>query len=236
MKFKYTPYSASKIKKFIECPRLFKYKYVDKIKVPFVPRIAFEKGNFFHYALEKYPAPQVKPFNFNLSKRSDIIEYGKQLKTILNTPEIKELLTTDERNVREQWLNIMDTSGRIKVINGKIDYLRFISESEMEIIDWKTGKQWGNDATLEDPQILIYVIWAFKTYPEINRIRTSYYYIERDEKVSYTFEREKDYEPLKQKIFNLINSIESEENFVKTEHRFCHYCDYYNICQEENHE
>lgn len=232
MEFKYTPYSASKIKKFYECPLLFKYKYIDKIKVPFVEKVAFEKGKFFHSVMEHYP--KVPPeFNFKLSSIEDIEEYGNILQNVLNEAKIQELLISDQIIKREIWFKIMDKTGRIKVFSGQIDYLR-IGNDIITIVDWKTGKQWGTDGSLEDPQILIYAMWAFGEYPNINTVNASYYYLEHGKMVGYVFERLKHLAKIKSFLFEKINKIEKEVKFERTPHQFCHYCDYFEICQKEN--
>ncbi len=233
MNFKYAPYSASKIKKFYECPLLFKYKYIDKLKVPFVEKIAFEKGKFFHYVLENYPKIPEKDFNFKLSSISDIDDYGELLKDLLKEPQLKELLVNDDIIEKEFWFKIMDTEGRIKLFQGQIDYLR-IGSDKITIVDWKTGKQWGTDGSLEDPQVLIYAVWAFQEYPEINTVEASYYYLEQNKVVGYTFERSEHLDKIKSFLFKKINKIEDEDEFERTQHRFCHYCDYFEICEKEN--
>lgn len=234
MELKYAPYSASKIKKFYECPLLFKYKYIDKIKVPFVEKVAFEKGKFFHSVMEHYP--NMPPdYKFKLSSNTDIDDYGVILKRVLNQTTVQELLISDETIKREIWFKMMDEEGQIKVYSGQIDYLR-IGSDLITIVDWKTGKQWGTDGSLEDPQILIYAVWAFKEYPHINTVNASYYYLEHDKTVGYVFERSKHLEKIESFLANKINKIETEDKFERTQHRFCHYCDYFEICEKDNNE
>ena len=49
---KYAPYSASRLAVYEQCPRKFKYKYVDKIPVPFEPSLALTRGKVIHSLLE----------------------------------------------------------------------------------------------------------------------------------------------------------------------------------------
>jgi len=229
MTYKYAPYSATKLKDFDTCPLLFRYKHVDRVKIPFVPKAFFEKGNFFHWALEHYPKAPAKPFKFNLSTDEDIEEYGNILKSVLRT-EVKTILTTYEDQTRELKFKMADASGQLTLFTGRIDFIAESKETCL-IIDWKTGKNWNLG---KDDQVKLYALWAFKHNQDLEYAECSYYYIEQNEQVSYIFKRDKDFKVLEEYFTDKINTIENERKFEYTPHRFCHNCDYLEMCNKEN--
>lgn len=214
-------YSPSKLNVWTDCKRKYKYKYVDKIKVPFIPKPFFEKGTFYHQVLEFYPNKLPEPFNFKLSSKDDIKRYKLNLIDILKNNQIKRLL--DISHISELKINYKDSEINF---GGYIDYIS-ISSKKAIIVDWKTGKIY-KDKT--DHQIKLYALWVFLHHSEIEVVKSGYYYLEHSKPVFIEYYR-KDLEVIKQYFINTVNDIETCEDFTKSPHHNCDWCDFNNLCK-----
>lgn len=118
-------HSATSLKTWDNCPRLYKAKYIDKI-VPWVSNPAAERGVAIHEKLEKAvgtgkaPADVWTPTGLiaNLHKAKAVVETGVAL---------TESLTPTTFDSSDAWLR------------GYIDVL-ILGRHKAVIIDWKTGK------------------------------------------------------------------------------------------------
>jgi CRISPR/Cas system-associated exonuclease Cas4 (RecB family) len=229
---KYSPYSASKLAFFAECPKKFYFRYIEKPDIPKEPeKKFFEKGHFFHHVLRYYP--DKKPFYFRVSDSTDVDEYEKVLTRVLKSDRIIKL--TREPCAREKSFKIFEgwqVAGGKSLFRGYIDYLTVrLSKNEAEIIDWKTGKVYPDKSS---SQLMIYAIWLFlqdqeKGQGKINTITCSYYYLEHEQEITHVFHK-KDIQDLIQHFDEQINTIEKEEEFPKKLNKWCHNCDFFDYC------
>lgn len=210
-------YSASKFNCFDDCKKKYEYKYVKKIKVPFIEQIFFEKGRYIHKLLEWYP--QKIKFNFRLSSPQDIKYYNSVINGL--PQKIIDLLKSQSK--KEIKFNLDDR------FTGFIDFIGKTDDNPI-IIDWKTGRVYDNKS---DDQLKIYALWLFSKNERINRIECLYYYVEHGKEQRYTYERD-DLQNIEDYFTDKINSIESEKEFEKTVSRNCQYCDYFDICKPYN--
>jgi len=216
-------YSPSKIGCWNQCKFLFKKKYVEKIKIPFIPNVHLEKGNFIHQILDSYPARPEKPFKFNISTSTQVNEYKELLRSILKRQVVQDLL--NQEHAKEQNFFITENWGFTKwypgsILNGKVDYFN-ANNGVGTIIDWKTGKFHPGAYR---HQLEIYAIFLFLKYPLIDTVEAALYYVDHDvlDKVTYTRD---ELDGLKAKFIDLINTIESEQEFCKSPGPLCDWCD-----------
>jgi CRISPR/Cas system-associated exonuclease Cas4 (RecB family) len=225
--YKFAPYSYSKISCYKECPKRFKFNYIDKLR-KFDDAPHFEKGRFFHFILEHYPNLPPKKFkfrHFDETKQDEFISLVKHLLT--NDTKLINLLTK-YRLQSEYTFYLNDEMNPVKkkkesLIYGIIDYLGK-SEDEVLIVDWKTGK---SKASLD--QLKLYSIWAFAAMPQINKIRVMLYYLEQDEIQEEVLLRE-DSKNVILDYINTINSIEKDTEFKTKRKSSCEWCVYLNEC------
>lgn len=234
----YSPYSYSKINTWKRCPYKFKLKYIEKIKTPFVPNLALLKGSFLHYCIEKNTNGKEYATTAIFTEE----EKNKAIK-ILSQFRKSELCQfyLSVKGEHEVDFSILKEKDIFKVANfkninalfkGKIDYL-FQQNNELYILDWKSGKYIDQDDQKFD-QLLLYAIWGFLKYENINTINCSFVYIEhlKENKVIY---HRKDLKSYIEKYIEYINKIESDESFEKIKSKQCDYCEYrkFKHCIEE---
>jgi len=216
-------YSPSKIGCWNQCKFLFKQKYIDKVKFPFIPTKHLEKGNYIHNILDSYPKAPQNPFKFNISTKSQVSEYKELLRSILKRDVVRDLLTQD--HAKEQTFFITEDWGfttgyKGSILNGKVDYFN-TNNGIGTIIDWKTGK--FREGAYRH-QLEVYAIFIFLKYPSINKVNASLYYVDHDIMDNMVYTRD-ELQGLKDKFIDLINTIENETEFAKTPGPLCDWCD-----------
>ena len=240
---KYAPYSWSKISTFTQCPRKFKYKYIDKLPTEFKPSIHLDKGKLIHLI-------------FELERDIEKIKVHKDFKEIkannlLGADGIKNCFKIHDDFVKSQLgdkilkfprafaemplgldpeLNITSYSADNVLLRGYIDDARFIEDNDDVMIcnDWKSGKipqkqSWG--------QLLYYSIGLFSKTP-VEKILLNYVYVEHDHLESKIVYR-KDLEKYRTALYKTIDVIESCPDYHKEENGLCNFCDYEEICMQE---
>lgn len=118
-------HSATSLKTWDNCPRLYKAKYVDKI-VPYVPNAAAERGVAIHEKLEHAVETGQPPAD--VWTPDGLIPTLHKAKAVVETAvALTENLTPTGFDSNDAWLR------------GKIDVL-VMGPHKALVIDWKTGK------------------------------------------------------------------------------------------------
>ena len=239
---RFTPYSFSKLSSHQQCPRKFKYYYVDKVPHPKLPQIHFDKGKFIHM----------------------LFEFDGDLKTIQKQQEYKDIIShglLSKENIKEYFMiykkfresssifgrkvlfkelsigvtNNFDKTGyssKDAMFRGYIDAV-FLDEKTNTpiIIDWKTGKD-KTKAQQSWQQLLFYGTALFKLMP-YDKIVLMYAYVEHDHVLTKVLHRE-DLPKYEKALMDTIFTVESDFEFPKIESPLCNYCDFQSHCQTDN--
>ena len=70
----------------------------------------------------------------------------------------------------------------------KLDAMVHHSETEATVIDYKSGRKFGNEAKHME-QLILYSLVAFLRYPKLDRVTAELWYIDQDDTTSQTFTR-----------------------------------------------
>ena len=236
---KFSPYSYSKISSFVSCPRKFKYNYIDKLGV-FKPSLALEKGSRVHQLLENFDkikeTKELPSYKFKLTPPESQGDVDKVAFDFMKSDLGKRYLTEcdvigDEVKFGlDAKLTPCSYYSKSAIMRGAIDKLVKIDD-KLIIIDWKTGKYPAQEYH-DNSQSVMYAIWAFREYPEINEIEATYVYVEHDSEHKYIF--------LRKYLQNYVTSysdkivkIEKEEEFPKIKHVLCDWCDFQEHCDKD---
>jgi hypothetical protein len=96
-----------------------------------------------------------------------------------------------------------------------------INGTEADLFDWKTGKVWDNKEQTE-----MYAGTAFTRFPQLEKIRTHYIFLDQDKKISHT--HDKSSEPhIWYKFEEQAEEIEhakTTQNWPKKPNNFCKWC------------
>ena len=239
--YKYSPYSFSKINTHQQCPRKFKYIYVDKAPRLEEPSIPLAKGKFIHLLLEHHgdlqKVKQDKEFKEIVAVLGkDGIRDNYKIYTDFKKSAIGKKFTGFNEVFTElklglsqdlEFFNYDSYKDPNLLLRGYID-AGFEVNNRLLLVDWKTGKipnttNWG--------QLLYYSIGLFSKMP-YDEIVIAYVYIEH-QKVIHKKVTRKNIMKYKKALLDSIEPIEEDVHFKKNETALCDWCPFQGHCQND---
>jgi hypothetical protein len=237
MKYKRSPYSYSKISCHEECHRLFKFKYIDKIKIK-GDETHFEKGNFYHWLLENYPTPPLDSFKWKFTSAKKQQEYLNTTKKFISLEKTQELLkefklaTEVEAKIGPD-LKVFNDIKWNSLFYGYIDYVgKHKKPNWLNIVDWKSQdhpKYPQNRFQME-----LYGLWVFLARPNIEGVTCSWGFVENKTYESFDITREADFDRIMQTFINKIEKVEDDTEYERNVTESCKWCDYFQHCKPFN--
>jgi hypothetical protein len=209
-------WSHSRKTDYKKCPRLAKFKYVDKIKEP--PNKAMKRGSRIHDLCEKQITEVEEP------------ELPEELQ--LFPHEFEDLRAVQHRVAVEQEIALTDkwqpTSwfGKDAWVRIKIDALIISKDGKTAwVIDFKTGS-----SNYYDPsQLELYGVGVFASTPTVQTVKTEFWYLDEGQilpEKEMSFTRSKDFVRLKKKFEKDTKKMLSDTQFNTTPSNFCDWCYY----------
>lgn len=233
--------SASSIKTYDQCPRKWKFTYLDK--APKKDHDYFELGNLCHKTLELFHANYMKDTKQSFGTLSKLmsacfldakkevpnvkIEIKNEAKILL-LDYLKSVINSGMPNVQATELPFNFQIGDDILIRGFIDRLDLTEDGTFHIIDYKTTK---NPRYLEPMQLLIYGLALQRNYPEIEKFRASYILLKHNGKLKdYNFTKE-DLVQVEKEIMHYGQTIRNENEWLPMPSRLCDWCDFKELCE-----
>lgn len=220
---KFAPYSFSKLTTFEDCPQRFKFQYIDKIRRD-DRNEALVKGSNVHSILEKFGT-----YKLNNSTEENIVR--KYVKSEIAKKYLPSLVGI-EKSIRETSIGLDENYepcsyySKKAIFRGKVDYICII-DNVLNICDYKTGK-YKEEVFQDYRQLLLYSLFFFKKYTNINTIRISYIYVEHELENAMILER-KFLDKYIETLSTMINNVESATEYVRKT-KFCNWCPYKDLC------
>jgi len=253
-------YSHSALNCFRTCPMQFRFRYVDKIKIPRRVSADAYLGNAVHRVLKPvyewaadgklYPLDrllQVYKTEWDKPERKDIevsaehmtvddyIENGKKMITEYYEqykPFDHDILLGAEL---KRYFTLPGTPFKFNAI---IDRLSKRSDGTVEIADYKTGRL---SQGVQDPafkrQMGLYQLAVQAAYPQFEEIEVSQYFLKYGEAIRHRLtpdEIDEISEQIRQDVVATINA-ERLDDFPAKEGPLCNYCDYQHLCPAKRH-
>lgn len=207
-------WSYSKLIDFEQCPYRVKLRYVDNI--PGIKAPAAERGTAIHQMAEDYVRGKIKTLPSELRHFKDDF-------TALHAGFKNKIVHLEgEWGFNKDW---MPTKYKGAWLRMKADAIFYASPAKATVIDYKTGKSYGNELK-HGEQTQLYAIAVFIRNPEIQTIITELWYLDRDELTSKTYARE---EALRyvQPFDKRARALTSCKDFPARANQFtCKWCDY----------
>ena len=256
-----TTFSYSSLNCFRQCPRQFKFRYVDKIKVPRVVTPDTYLGTTMHRVLRKLY--RLGADDILMPEDDAVAEYHREWEKLdLTTLQVTSDYYTVDDYIRigekmlvrhydkhrpfnqgtmlgtELYLSFELPNSPFK-IRGYIDKLWRRDDDVVEICDYKTGM------TVARPQddafrwqMGIYELAVRATWPQYETIELTQHFLRPDELVRCRLSPDQ-LELLTEELRNIIIETHQAErlgNFPAQEGGYCRFCDYQEYCPAKRHE
>lgn len=180
-------WSHSKLVDFEKCKFLAWLKHDQRIPEPVRPlppgktEHANDRGSRIHDSCEQYVRGDIDELAFEAEKH-----FGPQLDLM------RVLYAEGKVSLEGEWgmdSNWEPCEYRKAWLRLKLDAIVHLSPEEAVVIDYKTGKKYGNEIKHND-QLLIYVVCSFLRFPKLERVTAELWYLDQDEVTSKTFTRD----------------------------------------------
>jgi RecB family exonuclease len=172
-------WSYSALKTFEECPYRIYIQRVKKIPEP--PSPAADRGTAIHKLAEDFVKGEIGELPIELTKFADDFH------------ELRAMFADAKVELEGEWAFSVEweptawmgpqTWARIK-----LDAMVHQDETSARVIDYKTGKKFGNEIP-HAQQCLLYAIAAFFRYPNIELVQTELWYLDKGETTKRVFNR-----------------------------------------------
>lgn len=254
-----TVYSHSRISTYENCPRRFKYRYIDKLKPEIEGTIESHLGTAVHSTLEWIYKEVMERENWSPKIDEIIQRYTEEWQKDFSDEKIKivnrNLTARDYFNKGIQFLidyytrNTpfkdgtiecekgilidLDPEGKYK-LQGFIDRLVYnVETGEYEVHDYKTAKTLPTQEKMDkDRQLALYAIAIKNKYGKEKEISLIWHYLAHN-KIIKSKRTNEELEKLKRETVRKIKEIESVKEFPAKESILCNWCEFQNTCKKQ---
>lgn len=258
-----TEYSNSRLRKFEECPRAYKFKYIEKVEVERVQNVYGFMGSRVHEVLEILHDELMKDCRSTLDKLLQIFEEEWRKKwtddILISSKSYSEenFIDAGKKCIRNYYENhepfekgqTIDTELYLKSnvqinekeyrFKGYLDRLTLLPDGTHEIHDYKTSKNLLTQAEADqDRQLGIYTLMVMQEYPNAKNVELIWHYLRFGKDIRSRRSNE-DLDKLKRGLAETIEKIEravKKDNFPTKRYdgARCDWCDYKHLCPEWN--
>lgn len=250
-----TEYSHSRLSSYENCPRQFKYRYIDQIKVDkegveaFMGKRVHEiLERLYHHVsrngrppslaqvLERYRQDWTRAWHDKIAiVRAEnpptyYLERGERC--LENYYRSHYPFTNGETVALEERLRLqLDTEGRYRML-GIVDRIVRRPDGAFEIHDFKTSASLPSQRKInEDRQLALYQIGLEQTYPDATEVELVWHYLIFN-KTLRSRRTVESLAELRQSTIRLIDKVEAETEFRPRPGPLCRWCDYGSICPD----
>ena len=248
-----TIYSYSKLKCYRQCPRKYKFRYIDKIRTEIKENVELFLGKRVHETLKKLyrdlwyqktnTLNNLLDFLCNKwhSKWNESIVIVKKRYTQEYYLRVAKRCITDyyhryypfdqTRTITLEKRILVDLNGnRDYKLCGYIDRVTKTKDGCYEIHDYKTSSRLPSLEYIQnDRQLAFYAIGIKERYPNVNKVRLIWHFLKFDREIRL-FRTDKELEELKNNTIQLIDTIESDEKYPANPSVLCDWCKFKSIC------
>lgn len=220
---KINAWSHSRVVVFEQCKFHAKLQFVDRIPEPERPlkpgqtEHANDRGTRVHEAAEKYViggvelVPELEKFAPEFTRLRELKAEGKA--------SLEGEWAYDKNWGSVAWMS-SDVWCRIKC-----DVVVFLTEETAVVIDYKTGKRFGNEVKHSE-QMQLYQLGVFLRYPKIQRVTVELWYLDLDELNSMEYRRDQGLR-YADSFARRGNAMTTCEDFVPNPNAYsCRWCPY----------
>lgn len=249
-------YSHSKISTFENCPRQYKYRYIDRETPEIENTIEAFMGSMVHETLEKLYKD--KKFHKKVSKASlikfyrdswdnqysDDIKIVKEEFSANNYKKMGEKFVSDYYDTYKPFDQLtilgLETQDRMTLSDGnqwhvRIDKFACDSEGNYYVIDYKTNSRMKDQEEADsDRQLAMYSFWVRDKFRDAKSVKLVWHMLAFNKEV-VSERTEEQLKKLMDDVVSKIKEIEAEKEFAPKVSALCNYCGYRYICPAFKH-
>jgi len=252
-------YSHSRLSAFENCHLMYKFNYIDKIKVPYKDTVETFLGSRVHEALEKLYRNVM--FEKEMSLEDNIDYYNRAWDKNWNDSiiiankdyEAKNYRKMGERYLRDYYIRHNPfNEGRILGLETReilqldpegqysydirIDRLMDMGEGLYEVHDYKTNSRLSRQEDLDnDRQLAMYSLWVKNQFKDFKKVRLVWHFVAFDKEMD-SYRTDDQLEALRADVLEKIEEIKNTKEFPAHVSNFCSWCLYRSVCPEWKHE
>jgi CRISPR/Cas system-associated exonuclease Cas4 (RecB family) len=170
-------WSFSRLLVFESCPYRYKLQHLDRVP-DLQPKTAADRGTAIHQEAEDY-----------VLGKSDLTHNLRFFKADLTA--LKEHNAKGRVVCEEEWAfdrNWTPTNWKSGWLRLKCDAVAHLSRSHLAVVDYKTGKRFGNEIK-HARQLQLYALCALIRCPEVEQVTCELWYLDQNELASFTMHR-----------------------------------------------
>jgi RecB family exonuclease len=253
-------YSHSSLRTYRDCPRQFKFKYIDRVKTVRKLSADTHLGNVVHRVLRQIYKLGADGIEMPLDKMEAMYEEAWSTIDLNTITAPSDYYTIDDyqrigrdilRAHYEKYrpfkpgsllgtelrcsFTLPGTDIRLQAI---IDRLIRRNDGVVEICDYKTGQRLPKPSDADYfYQMGIYHLAVQQNYPEIKEVEVVQHMLRSDERVGYRYsEEELDrlIEDIRIVVLETMRALHFDD-FPTSEGNHCRYCDYFELCPAKRH-
>lgn len=247
-------YSHSKISTFEKCPKKYKYRYIDKIKVlkkSIEALLGFCVHNVLEYIYNEVKTGRIPTIDEVITIYSNSWEenYNENIIIVKKDLTQKDYFNKGVKFIIDYYLqhrpfddNTLDTEKKIEISLGELQNKKLIGyidrlvhnieTNEYEIHDYKTANNLPSKENIEaEKQLALYSIAIKEEFGYDKEVCLIWHYLAHNKKICLKKSNE-ELELLKKEIIDLIDEIESATEFPTNKSILCDWCEYNDICPE----
>lgn len=219
--------SHSRLSVFEDCPRRAQLAFVDRIPEPdrgpppakYNGEWPNDRGSRVHDELEQY----IRGNRPNLS--TEAASFSSEFK------RARQLFKTGKAVMEEMWCfdeewNLVHNRAFNKIrFRIKCDLTVFTSSTEAVVVDYKTGRSFGNEIK-HGEQMQIYQLGGFLKYPQLKKVTTELWYLDEDHIRSMVFTRDQGlrfWKGISDRNSQMLNATEFPARPSKSTCKWCPY-------------
>jgi len=231
---KHNPYSISKMGTFKTCSKMFKLKYIDKVKIESEPQLALYRGSYAHEILENkfdYNIPVELNHIFTQEEADKVIEMVKEFRETELGQKTEKLINRADSILEEDFafdkkLKFVDFWDKSAWMRGSADAFN-VNLKQSILIDYKTGQDKSETEDFGYEQGMLYAVYMFIKYPDIQSVKSVFVFIEHGTKKEIFYTRSEFNSYIKH-FYDKTKKIEKTEIFKDEISALCSFCDYNN--------
>ncbi len=232
---RFTSWSISRYRDWVQCPLKAKLKHLDKITEP--PNQAMERGGAIGRLAEQYLKGQLAklPDELKLFKKDFEAGRKKVKSTLIQT------VVEDTWAMTKAWTQTVWNDWTGCYLRAKLDYA-FVEKTLLDITDWKTGKFRINNIEEYIEQLELYCLLGLLLFKAkgVKKVRASLKYLDEgrtypdpklhEQLLEFT---QADVPMLMKRWEARIKPMMADETFAPRPNNFCNWC-HYRASNKEN--